>query len=89
LGTEVNPKTVGQLWEPSHGIQCYGGDLFNAMCSIDDDDDCIKKTRIVKVIETNSGHKVVIWHHGAWWAYKSMDYTTFEKIGTIFDTDMA
>ena len=82
---EVIPESVGQMWQPTNGIECYGGDLFKAFCTPSDQDDCIKKERIVKIIETNRGHSVVVWHHGTWWAYSKMDFTSFKHIGNIFD----
>jgi hypothetical protein len=87
LGGYVNvkPETVGQLWKPSLNIECYGGDLFTAICSPGDPDDSMKKERIVKIIETDRGHNVVVWHHHTWWAYSKMDFSSFKHIGNVYE----
>jgi hypothetical protein len=86
---KVIPETVGQLWVPSLGIECYGGDLFMAECKVDDgeSDGMTLKERIVKIIETNSGHNVSVWHLGEWWAYQTMKFNTFNPIGNIYDNN--
>lgn len=87
VGDEVSviPETVGQLWMPSIGLSCYGGDLFTALCSIDTPDAELNQRRIVMITESNAGHSVVVRHENAWWAYKTMDFTSFEVIGNIHD----
>lgn len=84
----IDPSTVGQLWQPSLNVKCYGGDLFTAICSVEDDgesDWLEKKKRIVKICESNSGHYVSVWHMGQWCAYKTMNFTSFVPIGNIHD----
>jgi hypothetical protein len=83
---EVKPETVGQLWSPSIGLEFYGGDLFKAICSVDDageGDGLKKKERTVKITETQKGFSVSVWHLDNWWAYRTMDFTTFKPIGNI------
>ena len=83
---EVKPETVGQLWSPSIGLEFYGGDLFKAICSVDDDgegDGLEKKERAVKITETQKGFSVSVWHIDKWWAYRTMDFTSFKPIGNI------
>lgn len=85
---DVIPETVGQLWSPSLKLEFYGGDLFTAICSVDDDgesDGTDKKERKVKISETNKGFKVSVWHLENWWSYRTMDFTSFKPIGNIHD----
>lgn len=81
-GYEVIPETVGQLWIKSEK-KLFGGDLFTAFC-IPSCGGKIKE-RICKVIDSNTGFDVSIWHNGNWWAYSSMNFTTMKIIGNIHD----
>ncbi|WP_430611534.1 hypothetical protein [Flavobacterium sp. JP2137] len=80
---QVISETIGQLWIPSIGIRLFGGDLIEAYCAVNGSG---KKTRKCKVIETDKGHSIVVWHKKAWWAYSYIDFTSIEAIGNIHDT---
>ena len=75
--------TFGQLWNPSNGLFCYEGDLFEAECSPQQGMKC--KKRIVKISRDGKGMTVVIWYNNEWWSYSSMKYTTFKYLGNIWD----
>lgn len=79
---EVVSETVGQLWVVS-GIEFFGGDLFTAYCSVSGQNERI--TRICKVVDSDIGFSVEIWHEGEWWAYSYIDFTTAKIIGNIHD----
>ena len=72
-----------QKWNPSSGLECYSGDLFNAICSPSGSNKKIE--RICKIGFNGRGMDVAVWYKGQWWAYGSMNFTTFKKIGNIYD----
>ena len=79
----IRTDTLGQLWNPSNGLFCYEGDLFEAECSPQQGMKC--KKRIVKISRDGKGMTVVIWYNNEWWSYSSMKYTTFKYLGNIWD----
>lgn len=79
----VDPKTIGQLWIPSLGLKCYGGDLLSAVCSVYSEQK--PKERICKVLDTDKGFGISVWYKGEWHAYSSMNFTTAKVIGNIHD----
>jgi len=83
LQYQLDVKTVGQLWNPSIGLEFYTGDLFLAICSLSGYK--LKKERICKVCSDGKGMSIAIWNKGEWWAYSSMNFTTAKLIGNIFD----
>jgi len=79
----VHPDTVGQLWKPSLNIRFFGGDVFTAICTPSGGE--VKERRKCKVIDTDSGYSIAVWYNNEWWAYRTMDLTSIEIIGTIHD----
>lgn len=80
---EVIPETVGQLWKPSVGLQVFGGDLVEAICAPSGSN--VKKVRRCKIIDSDTGFSMAIWHKGEWWAYSSMDFNSIKVIGIIHE----
>lgn len=80
---EVIPESVGQLWEPSNGLSCYTGDLFTAICSPSGKKK--SKKRIVLINDCGRGMSVSVWYQSEWYAYSSIDFTSFQLIGNIQD----
>ena len=80
--TEVIPETIGQFWERSMK-EFYGGDLFKAMSSVSGSKK--KKIHLCKVVDSESGMDVVVWHEGEWWGYSYMNFCDIERVGNIFD----
>lgn len=84
FGTQiVYPQTIGQKWIVSQK-EFFGGDLFTAICSISGSKQ--KAERICKVIDSDSGFDVAVWHKGEWWGYSFMDFSTAKIIGNLTDT---
>lgn len=79
---EVIPETVGQLWIVNN-VNLFGGDLFEATCSVSGSDE--KSTKICQVVDSDQGFSVSVWHNGEWWAYSFIDFTTIKLIGNIHD----
>jgi len=82
---EVIPETVGQLWKPSLGIEVFGGDLVEAICAPSGNNS--RKVRKCKIIDSNTGFSMAVWHKGEWWAYSSMDFTSIKIIGNIHESE--
>ena len=80
---EVKPESVGQLWNPSIGVQLYTGDLFTAICAASGFPK--KEKRLCKADFGKDGLSVGIWFKKEWWGYGSMDFTSIEVIGNIID----
>lgn len=78
----VEPDSVGQKWERSMK-EFYGGDLFKAMSSASGSKK--KKIHLCKVVDSESGMDVVVWHEGEWWGYSYMNFCDIERVGNIFD----
>ena len=79
---QVKPETVGQLWIVNN-VRLFGGDLFKATCSVSGSNE--KSTKICKVVDSDQGFSVSVWHNGEWWAWSFMDFTTIKHIGNIHD----
>ena len=80
---EVLPETVGQLWIPSLGLRLFGGDLLLAECAPSGSKKV--KQRKCKVIETDKGHSIAVWHKKEWYGYSHMRFTNVKVIGNIHD----
>lgn len=80
---EVKPESVGQLWNPSLGVELYSGDLFTAVCSASGFSK--KQRRLCKADFGNDGLSVAVWYEKEWWGYGSMDFTSIEIVGNIID----
>ena len=83
LQVEVIPETIGQLWSPSLGLRLFGGDLFLAQCAPSGSKKV--KQRKCKVIETNKGHSISVWHKKGWYGYSRMSFLDIKLIGNIHD----
>ena len=83
FGTQtIIPESVGQRWIVSQK-EFFGGDLFTAICSISGSKQ--KAERICRVIDSDDGFDVAIWHKGEWYGYSLMDFTTAKIFGNIHD----
>jgi len=80
---EFSSDSVGKLWIPSIGIKLYGGDLVRVVACESGSND--KRNMIGKVIETDSGHKISVFHDHQWWGYGYIDFTTIKVIGNIYE----
>lgn len=72
-----------QMWQPSHGLSLFTGDLVLADCSPSGKKK--RKSSLCKISSKGGGMGVSVWYKGEWWAYSSMDFTSMEVIGNIYE----
>ena len=73
-------------WEVSYGVKVFEGDLVKAICSVAGIMER-KARRICKVYRSGRGVSLAVWHKKTktWNAYRTMDFTSIEVIGNIYE----